>query len=333
MNINRRDILKIGSLSAAAALTSFSAPVQAAGARTLQIGYIMADNDPADLAAKKFKEIIEAKSGGALRAVLHPNGLLGGERSLWEGMQIGSVDIAITGVGPISFFTPQYTGVQMYYAIRDYAHLERVFNGKVGNEIRDALLRAKGGRILDWWYRGARNITANKAIRQPADLQGLKLRTPEGKIYLEAWNALGASPTPMALGELFNALEQGVVDGQENPLELILTQHYNEVQSHVSLTEHQLVPYLFAVREQTFASMSEQQQQIVQEAALEAGVYEKELVRQNEGVYKDKLADAGMAIVEDVDRATFQALMHDTALKLEAEGLWESGLYQRIQEA
>lgn len=333
MNINRRDLLRIGGLGATAALTCFSSSARAAGARTLQIGYIMADNDPADLAAKKFKEIIEAKSGGSLRAVLHPNGLLGGERSLWEGMQIGSVDIAITGVGPISFFTPQYAGVQMYYAVRDYSHLERVFNGDVGNEIRNALLRAKGGRVLDWWYRGARNITANKAIRQPADLKGLKLRTPEGKIYLEAWNALGASPTPMALGELFNALEQGVVDGQENPLELILTQHYNEVQSHVSLTEHQLVPYLFAVREQTFTSMSEQQQQIVREAALEAGAYEKDLVRQNEGVYKNKLAEAGMAVVEDVDRTAFQALMHDTALKLEAEGLWEQGLYERIQEA
>jgi tripartite ATP-independent transporter DctP family solute receptor len=331
--INRRNLLKIGGIGAAAAFAGVNGSVRAAGPQNLQIGYIMADNDPADLAAKKFKQIIEEKSGGALTATLHGNSLLGGERSLWEGMQIGSVDIAITGVGPISFFTPQYAGVQMYYAIRDYDRMDAVFNGPIGEEIRNALLKAKGGRVLDWWYRGARNVTANKPIRQPADLKGLKLRTPEGKIYLEAWKALGASPTPMALGELFNALQQGVVDAQENPLELIATQHYNEVQSHVSLTQHQLVPYLFAIREQTLKGLGEDQQKIVREAAIEAGKYEKDLVRQGEDDYKKKLAEAGMKVVEDVDRDAFVKIMESTAAKLENEGLWMKGLYQRILQA
>lgn len=305
----------------------------AAQERTLQLGYIMAENDPADLAARRFKELVEERTGGELSIVIHPNSLLGGERDLWEGMQIGSVDIAITGVGPISFFTPQYSGVQMYYAVEDVEHLEKVFNGEIGEEIADALLQAQGGRVLDWWHRGPRHITANKPIRTPEDLQGLKLRTPEGKIYLEAWSALGASPTPMALGELFTALEQGVVDGQENPLALIATQSFDEVQSHVSLTAHQVQPYIFAIAENTWQSLSEEQRQIVEEAAKEAGVYEKQLTAESEEDFRAELEEGGMTVVEDVDRDAFKAIMAETAVELENEGLWQEGLYQRIQDA
>jgi len=257
-------------LSATAVLAAASLPV-AAQERTLQLGYIMAEGDPADEGARRFEELVEERTGGELDIVIHPNGLLGGERDLWEGMQIGSVDIAITGVGPISFFTPQYSGVQMYYAVQDVAHLEKVFNGEIGDEIADALLQGQGGRVLDWWHRGPRHVTANKPIRTPEDLQGLKLRTPEGKLYIQAWQALGASPTPMALGELFTALEQGVVDGQENPLALIATQSFDEVQSHVSLTAHQVQPYVFAISESTWQGLSDEQRQIVEEAAKEAG--------------------------------------------------------------
>lgn len=248
-------------------------------------------------------------------------------------MEIGSVDFAITGVGPISFFTPEYSGVQIYYAINDNKHLDAVFDGEIGEEIRQALLKAKGGLVLDWWHRGARHITANKPIRTPADLKDLKLRTPEGELYLKAWTALGANPTPMALGELFMGLEQGVVDGQENPLEMIATQSFNEVQSHVSLTGHQVQPFLFAVRKRTLDDLTDEQQAIIREAALAAGDLEKRLVAESEETYKKELADKGMTIVDDVDRDAFKKIIHKTALQLESEGLWKEGLYDRIQEA
>ena len=336
MKSMKRKALAFGTGIAAAVLVAVAGgptPCQAAAVKTLQLGYIMAEGDPADLGAKRFKEIVEKETNGAVKVVIHANGLLGGERSLWESMQIGSADIAITGVGPISFFTPIYGGVQMYYAIEDVDHLEAVFNGPIGEEIRQALLKAKGGLILDWWHRGARQVTAKKAIRTPEDLKGLKLRTPEGRIYLEAWKALGASPTPMAMGEVFTGLQQGVVDGQENPLEFILTQSLNEVQTHVSLTAHQITPYLVAMREQTLKSLTPEQQKIVREAMLNAGVYEKKIVAEGEEKYKKDLAAKGMTIVEDVDRAAFKRIMHETALKLEQENLWQKGLYDRIQAA
>lgn len=334
MKITRRKMLSLGGALAGATIGALAiSSAWAAQPQTLQVGYIMAEGDPADLAAKKFKELVETRSDGSLNVVIHSSGLLGGERDLWEGMQIGSVDIAITGVGPISFFTPEYSGVQMYYAVEDLDHLEAVYNGEIGDEIRDALLKAKGGRVLDWWHRGPRHITANKPIRTPDDLKGLKLRTPEGKIYLEAWQALGASPTPMALGELFTALEQGVVDGQENPLELIATQSFDEVQSHVSLTAHQYQPYLFSISDNTLSSLTEEQQEIIRQAAIEAGEFEKELVAKAEEKYKKELADAGMTVVEDVDREAFKKIMDETAPKLEDQGLWKEGLYERIKAA
>lgn len=334
-DVSRRKAMQAGSallLVSALALTGCSS-TDAAGAdgpQTLQLGYIMADNDPGDLGAKKFKEIVEERTAGEIEIALQGNSLLGGEQTLWEGMEIGSVDMALTGVGPISFFTPEYAGVQMYYGIRDQEHLDKVFGGEIGDEIETALLQAKGGRILDWWHRGARQTTANKPVRTPEDLAGVKIRTPEGRLYLEAWNAFGASPTPMALGELFTGLEQGVVDAQENPLALIATNSFDEVQSHVSLTAHQYAPYMLAISERKWSSLSPENQQILQEAAVEAGTYEKQVVAESEKEYKKELEERGMTVVEDVDVDRFRDIMLETAEKLEAEGLWKEGLYQRM---
>jgi tripartite ATP-independent transporter DctP family solute receptor len=340
MNVHRRQFLKMaaaagGALATSAALSACGGGGGSTGGeskKTLSLGYIMSADDPGDLGAKKFKELVEKNSNGSITVNLSGDSLLGGEQDLWEGMQLGSVDMAVTGVGPISFFTPQYAGVQMYYAIRDQDHLDKVFNGDIGDEIADALLQAKGGRILGWWHRGARHVTANKAIRVPADLKGLKIRVPEGRTYLEAWQALGASPTPMALGELFTALQQGVVDAQENPLSIIDTSHYDEVQSTVSLTQHQIAPYLFAISDQVWTSLSAAQQKAVQKAAADAGDYEKQIVDDSEGTFRDDLKQRGMTIVEDVDRDAFSEVMVQAAKKLEGDNVWQSGLYQRIRD-
>jgi tripartite ATP-independent transporter DctP family solute receptor len=300
--------------------------------QTLRLGYIMAEGDPGDLGAKKFKELVEERSDGSLEVLLQGNSLLGGEQDLWEGHELGSVEMALTGVGPISFFTPEYAGVQMYYAIKDQEHLEKVFNGEIGDEIEAALLEAKGGRILDWWHRGPRHVTANKPIRTPDDLKGFKIRTPEGRTYLEAWKSVGAAPTPMALGELFTALEQGVVDGQENPLALIATNSFDEVQSHVSLTGHQVAPFLLSISDKTWQTLSDEEKEIVEEAALEAGTYEKAIVAESEATFMAELKERGMTVVEDVDVDAFSEKMLETARKLEKEGLWQEGLYERMRE-
>jgi tripartite ATP-independent transporter DctP family solute receptor len=328
----------VGAMASSLALTACgsggAAGVAASGEcgdATLRLGYIMAEGDPGDLGAKRFEEIVEEQTEGAIDVVPEANGILGEEQELWEGHEIGSVDMSLTGVGPISFFTPDYAGVQMYYAIRDTEHLDAVFNGEIGDEIEQALLEAKGGRVLDWWHRGARHVTSNKPIRTPKDLKGFKIRTPEGETYLRAWEAFGASPTPMALGELFTALEQGVVDGQENPLELIATNSFDEVQSHANLTGHQVAPYVLTISDQAWKSLCEEQQEVVQDAAVEAGTYEKDLVADNEEKWKEELSGRGMTIVEDVDVEAFRQIATETAKKLEADGLWQEGLYERIQ--
>ena len=329
--MQRRTFMK--GVGAAAVLSGLSTRAFSAPQHNLQLGFIMAEGDPCDVASRKFKAIVEERTGGDVTCTIHTNGLLGTETGLWDGMQIGSVDIAVTGVGPVSAFAPQFQGVLMPYAVRDYEQIEKIYNGEVGDELKAVLRNAKGGEVLDFWYRGPRNVTANKAVRTPDDIKGLKLRTPQGKIYLEAFAALGAQPTPMAFGELFNALEQGVVDGQENPLDVIITMHFDEVQSHVSLTQHQLTPYFFSIRGATLDALSADQQQAVREAAVEAGVFEKELILSSEESNKKTLADRGMTVVEDVDRAAFAAILDEKARQLEADGVWMKGLYDRLQDA
>jgi tripartite ATP-independent transporter DctP family solute receptor len=336
--MSRRSLLRwAGSALAGAALLptvgcSGSTTIDEDGRRILRLGYIMSEGDPGHLGAQRLAELVAERSD-TLRILPQPNGLLGGEQDLWEGLHIGSIDMALTGVGPISFFTPEFSGVQMYYAIRDLAHLDAVFHGRIGQEVSAALLAAKRGRVLDWWHRGARQVTANRPIREPADLAGLKLRCPEGRTYIEAWRALGASPTPMALGELFTAIEQGVVDAQENPLELIKSQSMSEIQSHVSLTNHQYAAFILAVSERTWEQLSAAERDLLQQAALDAGTYEKQVVQDGEATDLKSLREDGMTVVDDVDIAQFEEICLRTARRLESEGLWQSDLYQRIREA
>ncbi|TQM13381.1 TRAP transporter substrate-binding protein [Pseudonocardia kunmingensis] len=335
--LSRRSLLRWTGTAAGAALLATAAcgtrtTFDEDGRRLLRLGYIMSEGDPGHAGAVRLAELVAERSD-TLRILPQPNGLLGGEQDLWEGLHIGSIDMALTGVGPISFFTPQFAGVQMYYAIRDLSHLDAVFHGAIGREVAAALLEAKRGRILDWWHRGARQVTANRPIREPADLRGLKLRCPEGRTYIESWRSLGASPTPMALGELFTALEQGVVDAQENPLELIESQSMSEVQSHVSMTSHQYAAFLMAVSERTWQQLSAAEQDLLHQAVVDAGTFEKRAVQDIESTARAALRDDGMAVVEDVDIARFEEICLDTARRLETEGLWQSGLYERVREA
>lgn len=298
--------------------------------RTLRLGWIFGQEGPAGESAARFKELVEEQTDGRIHIALAPDSQLGGERDMWEGFELGSIEMAITGDGPVSFFAEEFAALQMFYAFENVEHMYRFLNSDVGEELRQALLERQSGRVLDWWERGPRHLTAGREVLTPEDAEGLRVRDPELPIYAQAWESIGATPVPMAFDELYTALQQGVVDAQENPLELVTTANFDEVQSHVMETAHVYGPYLFAISEVIWQELDDGDQDIIAEAALEAGELERELTVQYEEEFTEELTERGMTFVE-VDRDAWAQAVQPAVEALEESGAWREGLYDEIR--
>ncbi len=255
--------------------------------------------------AVKFKELIEEKSGGKITCTIYPNNQLGSEietvQSAIAGM--GDCDIVLTGES-MQTYVEELGIIGMPYAITSDEHMDAVLNGEVGAEL-DALMLQAGLRNLGAVKRGPRNITSNKEIHTPDDLQGFIIRTPESKMTMAAFEAMGAKPTPMAFSEIFTSLQQGVIHGQENPLANIYDASLYEVQDYVIETEHLRAWVYFAISEARFSSFSPAAQAMIQECATEAIAYEHELFLEDEAKLKSVLEENGMTFIE-VDQAPFK---------------------------
>jgi tripartite ATP-independent transporter DctP family solute receptor len=228
-------------------------------------------------------------------------------------------------------FAPQYAGLALPYLFRDVDHLHKVLYGEVGNEIKQEFTKNANSTLLDWWDRSPRNLTARKEIKTPDDLKGVKLRTPEIPITLDSWKALGANPTPLAFTELFTALEQKVVDGQENPVDIIYTSKFQEVQSHIMRTEHSISTYSLMINDKKLASFPADVQKVIKDASVEAGNFEKQLTKQSEEQYFKSLKDAGMKVI-DVDKSLFAKKIEDSKVEDKYAKDWAPNLLKRIRD-
>lgn len=255
--------------------------------------------------AEKFKELIEEKSGGNITVTIYPNNQLGSEietvQSAIAGM--GDCDIVLTGES-MQTYVEELGIIGMPYAITSDEHMDAVLEGEVGKELDELMLQA-GLRSLGAVKRGPRNITANKEIHSPDDLKGFIIRTPESKMTMAAFEAMGAKPTPMAFSEIFTSLQQGVIHGQENPLANIFDASLYEVQDYVIETEHLRAWVYMAISEARFSSFSPAAQAMIQECASEAIAYEHELFLADEAQLKSTLEEKGMTFIE-VDQAPFK---------------------------
>ena len=255
--------------------------------------------------ALKFKELVEERSGGKITCTIYPNNQLGSEietiQSAIAGM--GDCDIVLTGES-MQTYVEELGIIGMPYAITSDEHMDAVLNGEVGAEL-DALMQQAGLRNLGAVKRGPRNITSNKEIHSPADLQGFIIRTPESKMTMAAFEAMGAKPTPMAYAEVFTGLQQGVIHGQENPLANIKDLSLNEVQDYVIETEHLRAWVYMAISEARMSSFSEAAQALITDCAKEAIAYEHELFLEDEANLKAELESKGMTFIE-VDQTPFK---------------------------
>jgi tripartite ATP-independent transporter DctP family solute receptor len=213
------------------------------------------------------------------------------------------------------------------YMIRDSAHMEKIVEGEVGQAIEKEVIEKVRLRPVAWFERGARNLTSNREVKKPEDLNGLKLRVPNVPLFVATWEALGAKPTPMAFSEVFTSLQQGIIDGQENPYDLIKSASFFEVQKFVNKTEHVRGWIYLVIGEDKFQSMPKDIQTAILEAGKEAQAYERELFRAEQDQLIKDLQDKGMTFVE-VDKAAFMKVAEPAVMKFLSPELQE--MYKKI---
>lgn len=275
---------------------------QAGGAATgktvLRLGTDTAPDTPESRGAQKLAELVKEKSKDTVEIQVYENAKLGAMRDRNESMRMGTVDMGTSSVGFLSGYEPLMGIFDLPYLYQDKAHEMRVFDGPIGQEI-DQKLQAEGLRVLCYFDAGSRQITNNRRpIRTPADLRGLRLRVPQSEASIEGFKALGATPTPLPFGEVYTALQQGVAEGQENPISLVFHNKFYEVQKFLSLTNHQLFIQVLLISEKTWRKLSPDQQQLIMEAAQEAQTYERDLVTREEVELLTHLKEKSMQINE-----------------------------------
>lgn len=259
-----------------------------------------------NLAAERFGEIVAEKSGGEIEVQVFPAGQLGSERDMVEGLQLGSLEMTLTSTGPMGNFVPQVKLFNLPFLFKDRESCYQVLDGEIGTQIADRFVKV-GIRSLGWFENGFRNITNSKvAVNKPEDMKGIKIRVMEDDVFILTMKALGASPLPMAFGELYTALEQKTVDAQENPLAVIHSSRFFEVQKYLAMTGHFYSPAVLLISEITWQTLSPEQQAIITDAAAQARDYERELSLKADQELEAACAKEGM-VVTHPDKAPFAA--------------------------
>jgi tripartite ATP-independent transporter DctP family solute receptor len=246
----------------------------------------------------KFEEIVEKETGGSIKVEVFPDGQLGGDRVVFEGLKIGSIQGTTMSTGPIASFTKRFTVFDLPYLFRDEETAYEVLDGPLGEELLEDL---KEHQVIgfNYWENGFRDLTNNKKeVKTVDDINGLKLRTLENSLHVDLWKEMGAIPTPIPYPELFTALEQHTVDGQENPVGNVTTGNFYEVQKYITKTKHIYNASVFMISEKFWNTLSDEEKKIVTEASEEAKDYQRELNQQETTKAYELLKEKGMTITE-----------------------------------
>lgn len=281
----------------------------AATAAPVQIKYAMVGNEtnPTYISIMQVKDFIEKKSNGEIQFQVYPNGQLGGDRQILEGMQLGTIEMGIVGISVMSNFNPKFGIFDLPFLFKDEQTAYKALDGELGAKISELAIPL-GFRILGYGTDGYRHVSNNRGpIKKPADLSGLKIRTMENPVHISTFKALGANPTPMSFGELYMALQQKTVDAQENPVVLTYNNKFYEVQKYYSLTGHVYAVVPILISDICYQRLSEKHREIVEEgAAMYTELVRAEISRQNDELLK-KVEEAGMQVnsLSDEEKAEF----------------------------
>lgn len=266
----------------------------------LKAAHSVSPSHPYHLGLVKFSELVKERTGGKVDIDIFGSAQLGNERDTIEGLQLGTVDIAVSSIGPMGTFVKDFKMLDLPYLFEDYETADAVLDGEIGTELLKKLdgIGIVGGAF---WENGYREITSSKKwgpIEKVDDIKGFKIRTQENEIHLATYKALGADPTPMAYSEVFTSLQSGVLDGQENPIPVIYTDKLFEVQGSTSMTNMLYSPALILFSQSSLGYLDDNTKQILLDCSKEAAKYERQMSRKQAQEQISLLEKEGMRIIQ-----------------------------------
>ncbi|MFA0080695.1 TRAP transporter substrate-binding protein [Vibrio breoganii] len=283
-----------------------------ATAKNMNMGIVLSKDSHYGKGADVFAQEIKRLSDGEYKVRVKSSGVLGGERDVIEGLQFGSIDLTITSTGPVGNFVPDVYALDFPFLFNSYDHAHKVLDGQIG---QDLLKKFEDKDLigLAWSENGFRHLTNSKvSVTEASQVQGLKLRTMENEVHMSAFQDLGAAPTPMSFTELYTALQQGTVDGQENPIPVITSSKLYEVQKHVTLTGHVYSPAVILMSKASWDNLTEQEQGWFQAAAKASAEATRNAVATMEREGIKLLRENGVTVVEGVDKSEFANIIQPT---------------------
>ncbi len=286
-------------------------PMQVFAQKTIVLR--LAETHPQDYPTTRgdyeFARLVKERSGGRIVIEVYPGSQLGQEKAVIEQVQFGAIDLTRVSISPVAAFVPRLNAFQMPYLYRDETHMWKVLKGDIGKELL-ASLEPFGFIGLGWFESGARNFyNSKRPIRTPADLKGLKIRVQESELMMGLVSAFGAVPTPMAFGEVYSALQTGVVDGAENNWPSYFSTSHYEVAKYITLDEHTRVPEIIIGSKISLGRLSPADQELIRQAAFDAIDFQRAEWAKYEKISIDKTVAAGSQVVEIADKSAWQALM------------------------
>jgi len=325
MRWTRRRVMGAGVMSAIVA----AMPRLARAATTLRWATVLPTSHPSVAMMEQVAKQVKEDTGGAVEIQTFPAGQLGSSRDVIESTSSGAIQIVDEGAAQFGQFVPQFSILEAPYLWRDPAHVRRVMTSPIVDEMNAMLVAKRQMRIIGSTYYGKRHVTAgSKAINTVDDIRGFKLRIPEVDTFRAMAEAWGARPTPLNISELYLALSQGAVDGQENPLPTIQSNKFFEVQKYLVLTGHIITPRLIAVNEGAWQALDPKAQQSIKAAVAKYGLVQDNEIVSQESKLVDTFKGAGMTVIQpDVESFRKPVL---ASLPAKFESKWGKGLWERI---
>jgi TRAP-type transport system periplasmic protein len=267
--------------------------------RTLRFAFVNKEGHPQEQGAKKFGELVTERSGGKIKVQMFPGGQLGGDLQVVSALQGGNiVDMTVLNAGILAGINKEFGLFDLPFVFDSGKLADTVVDGPVGQKI-GGLVEDKGLHSLGYFELGFRNVTNSaRPIKTVDDLKGLKLRVVQAPIYIDLFTALGVNPVPMPFAEVYNALEQKVVDGQENPVSVINSAKLFEVQKNLTFTRHTYNPQIVLISKKSWDGMDADEQKLIQDAMNDAKVFQRQVSRDSEAAGIEALKAGGMELIE-----------------------------------